>query len=86
MLEALKIARHVAIDERDPDTRVHCEPTVPPGEHVGGRIGVEEPLYAEPPHAPAWHLLGERGQIGRRDRPDASRASSAAMKLACFRL
>jgi hypothetical protein len=30
----------------------------------GGRIGVEEPLHAEPTHDTPAHLLGERGQIG----------------------
>jgi hypothetical protein len=56
VLEALKIARHVAVDERDPDAGVHREPTVFPAEHVGGRIGVEEPLYAEPTHDTPAHL------------------------------
>ena len=37
-------------------------------DHVGGRIGVEEPLHAEPPHDTTAHLLGERGQIRLGDR------------------
>jgi hypothetical protein len=37
--------------------------------HVGGRISVEEPLYAEPPHDTTAHLLGERSQISLGDRP-----------------
>jgi len=63
MLETLKGARHVAVDERDPDACVHRKTTVLSSEHVGGRISVEEPLYAEPPHDTTAHLLGERGQI-----------------------
>jgi hypothetical protein len=61
VLETLKVARHVAVDERDPDAGVHQEPTVFSSEHVGGRIGVEEPLHAEPPHDTPAHLLRERG-------------------------
>jgi len=41
---------------------VHRKTTVLSNDHVGGRIGVEEPLYAEPPHDTTAHLLGERGQ------------------------
>jgi len=44
MLERLKVARHVAVEERDPDTRVDGKPTVLPGEQVGGCVGIEEPL------------------------------------------
>jgi hypothetical protein len=44
MLKALKVAQHVAVDERDPDAGVHRETTVFPAERGGGRIGVEEPL------------------------------------------
>jgi len=69
MLETLKVARHVAIDERDPDASVHRETTVFPAEHCGGRVGVEEPLHAEPAHDTTAYLLGERGQIGLGDRP-----------------
>jgi hypothetical protein len=69
VLETLKIARHVAVDERDPDACVHRKTTVRSSEHVGGRISVEEPLYAEPPHDTTTHLLGERGQIRLGDRP-----------------
>jgi len=54
---------------RDPDAGVNRKPTVLSSEHVGGRIGVEEPLHAEPPHNTTAHLLGERGQIGLGDRP-----------------
>jgi hypothetical protein len=35
----------------------------------GGRIGVEEPLHAEPAHDTTAYLLGERGQIGLVDWP-----------------
>ena len=71
-LETLKVARHVAVDERDPDAGVHRETTVFPAEHCGSRVGVEEPLHAEPAHDTTAHLLGERGQIGLGDRPSRS--------------
>jgi hypothetical protein len=51
VLETLKIARHVAVDERDPDAGVNRKPTVLSSDHVAHRIGVEEPLYAEPQRA-----------------------------------
>ena len=69
VLETLKIARHVAVDERNPDAGVHREPAVLSSEHIAGRIGVDEPLHAEPTHDTPAHLLGERGQIGLDDRP-----------------
>ena len=69
VFEAPKIARHIAVDERDPDTGVDGKPAVLPGEHVGGGRGVEQPLHAEPPDHAATDPLGERGQIGRGDRP-----------------
>jgi hypothetical protein len=71
MLEtfAFEVARHVAVDERDPHAGVHREPTVFSSNHLGGRIGVEEPLHVEPTHDTATHLLGERGQIRLGDRP-----------------
>lgn len=40
-----------------------------PAEHIGGRIGFEEPLHAEPPHDTTAHLLVERGEIGLRGSP-----------------
>jgi hypothetical protein len=61
MLETFKVARHVAVDERDPDAGLHRKPTVLSSDHVGGRIGVEEPLHAKPAHDTTAHLLGERG-------------------------
>jgi hypothetical protein len=69
VLEALKITRHVAVDERDPDACVHRKPTVLSSAHVGRRIGVEELLHTEPTHDTTAHLLGERGQISVVDRP-----------------
>ena len=42
MLENLKIARHIKVDERDADTRVDGKPAVLRGEHVGSRLGIEE--------------------------------------------
>ena len=64
MLETFKVARHVAVDERDPNTGVHREPTVFPAEHVGGRIGVEEPLHTELTHDTTAHLLGSLKLVG----------------------
>jgi hypothetical protein len=40
---ATKIAQHVAVEERNPDTRVDGKPTVLPGEHGGG-VRIEKPL------------------------------------------
>jgi hypothetical protein len=68
VLKTLKIAGHVAVDERDPHARVNREPTVFSSDHGGGRVGVEEPLHPEPPYDTTAHLLGERGQIGLGDR------------------
>jgi hypothetical protein len=36
MLKRLKIARHVAVEEGDPHTRIDGKPAVLPSEHVGG--------------------------------------------------
>ena len=59
---------HVAVDNRDQNACVHRKTTGLSSDHVGGRISVEEPLYAEPPHDMTAHLLGERGQIRLGDR------------------
>jgi len=59
MLERLKIARHIAVEERDPHTRVDRKPTVLPGEHVGSGRGVEQARKSEPPDHAAMHPLGE---------------------------
>ena len=69
VFEALKIARHVAVDECDPDTCIDRKPAVLPGEHVGGGRGVDEARTPEPPDHAAADALGERGQIGLGDRP-----------------
>ena len=69
MFETPKIARHIAVDKRDPDARIDRKPTVLPGEHVGSGRGVEQPLHAEPPDHAVADPLGERSQIGLRDRP-----------------
>jgi len=68
VLEALKIARHITVDERDPDARIDRKPAVLPGEHVGGGRVVDEASEPEPPDHAAAHPLGERGQIGLVDR------------------
>jgi hypothetical protein len=68
MFETPKIARHIAVDERDPDAGVHREPAVLPGEHVGGGRGVEQAGKPEPADHPTTHSLCERGQIGLVDR------------------
>jgi len=44
MLEAFEIARHVTVDECDPDTRVYRKPAILPGEHVGSGLRIEEAL------------------------------------------
>jgi hypothetical protein len=67
MLERLKVVRHVAVDERDPHTRIDGKPAVLPGEHVGGGRGVEQACTSEPPDHAAADPLGECGQIGRGD-------------------
>ena len=68
VFETPKIAGHVAVDERDPDTRVDGKPAVLPGEHVGGGSGVEQASEPEPADHAAAHPLCERGQIGLVDR------------------
>ena len=70
MFQALKIAGHVAVDQRDADARVHRKPAVLPGEHVGGRSGVEQVSEPKPADHAAAHPLGERRQVGVRDRRD----------------
>jgi hypothetical protein len=40
VFQTLKIARHVAVDERDPDADVHGDPTVFSGEHDRHDVGV----------------------------------------------
>jgi hypothetical protein len=63
VLETLKIARHVAVEERDADTRVDRKPTVLPGEHVGGGVRIEKPLPLEESDHAAADPFGERGQV-----------------------
>ena len=58
-----KIARHVAVDECDPDTRVDGKPAVLPGEHVGGGRGVEQASEPEPADHAAADSFGECGQV-----------------------
>jgi len=58
MLERLKVARHVAVEERDPHTRVNRKPAMLPGEHVGGRVRIEKTL----PPEPADHAAPSRGR------------------------
>jgi len=62
LLEGLTIDTQLETKELAPDAGVHREPTVFSSDHVGGRIGVEEPLHAEPTHDTPAHFLGERGQ------------------------
>jgi hypothetical protein len=69
VLETPEIAWHVAVEERDSDTRVDGKPAVLPGEHVGGGRGVEEARPPEPADHAAAHPLCKRGQIGRSDWP-----------------
>jgi len=69
MLETLKIARHVAIEEGDPHTRVDRKPAVLPGEHVGGGMGIEKPLPLEERDHAAADPFGEPGQVCGGERP-----------------
>ena len=46
VLERLTIDTQLETKDRDPGACVHREPAVLPAEHIGGRIGVDEPLYA----------------------------------------
>ena len=72
VFEAPKVARHITVDERDPDTRIDGKPAVLPGEHVGGGGDVEQALHAEPPDHAAADPLGEPArsawEIGRAGR------------------
>ena len=63
MLERLEIARHVAVEKRDPDTRVDGKPTVLPGEHGGGGVRIEKPLLLEPADHAAADPFGEHGEV-----------------------
>ena len=58
MLERLNGARHVAVEERDPHTRVDRNPAMLPGEHRGGRVRIEKTL----PPKPADHAAASRGR------------------------
>jgi hypothetical protein len=68
VFQALKIARHVAVDERDPDTGVDGKPAVLPAEHLGSRSSIEQARASEPADHSAPHPLGDRGQISLVDR------------------
>jgi hypothetical protein len=69
MLQALKIARHVAVDKRDPDARIDRKPAVLPDGHLGGGRGVEQARKPESSDRAAADPLGQGSQIGRVDRP-----------------
>jgi hypothetical protein len=62
VFETPKIARHIAVEERDSDTHVDGKPAVLPGEHVGGGRRVEQASEPEPADHAAADPLGERGQ------------------------
>ncbi len=82
VLKALTIARHVAVDERDPHAGVDQKPTVLSSDHIDVLIGVEEPLHTELTHDTTAHLLGERGQIGLVDRNDFGSLTEMGRRLA----
>ncbi len=63
MLERLKIARYVAVEERDADARVDRKPAVLPCEHVGGGVRIEKPLPLEESDLAAADPFGERGEV-----------------------
>ncbi len=60
MFETPRIAGHVAVDERDPNARVHRKSAVLPGEHVGGRVRGEQTRVFEPADHAAAHPLDDR--------------------------
>jgi pyrimidine-nucleoside phosphorylase/thymidine phosphorylase len=80
VFEALEVVRDVAISERDAHARIDGKPAVPPGEHVGGGLGVDESPPSDPADEPAAHLLGELGEIGRAGRNATPSAGSVAVK------
>ena len=70
VFQALKVARHIAVDERDPHTRIDGKPAVLPGEHGGSRRSVEQVSEPEPADHAAAYSLGEHGQVDLSDRAD----------------
>jgi len=72
VFHAQKIARHVAVDDRDPETRIDRETAVLPGEHVGGDSGVKQAVEARRCRArrckaaqwPSWDGSSARSQSG----------------------
>jgi len=72
VFETLEVARHVAVDERDPHARVDRKPAVLLAEHVGSRSGVEELRASEPEDQAAPHpLRGDRGSANDRTKAAA---------------
>jgi len=69
--------------ERDPDTRVDRKPAVLAGEHVGGGRSDKQASEPEPADHAATHPLCERGQIGRRDRPDRQQRRRSVTRRCC---
>jgi hypothetical protein len=85
VFETPKIARHVAVEERDPDAGVDREPAILPGEHVGGGSGVEEASEdrhrgRSAPSGPRRRTTSRRtpraGRCGRRPRSPGETAST----------
>jgi len=68
-IKVLKVARHVAVDERDSDAVIDWKPAGLAREHVGGGSGVEQPSEPEPADDAAAHPFGDRGQMDLSDRP-----------------
>jgi hypothetical protein len=56
-------------------------PAVFSSDHIAGRIGVDEPLHAEPTHDTPAYLLGEREQIGLGEKAGPATGSSRRLRL-----
>lgn len=63
VVETLKIARHIAIDDRDLDAGVDRESAVLPRQYLGGSSGVARARSPEQADHPAADPLRERGRI-----------------------
>jgi hypothetical protein len=65
VFKTLKIAGHIAVDERNPDTHFDRESAVLPGDHVGGGSDVEQAPTASQPIV-GWETWRMSFQMGRK--------------------